>query len=320
MPTSPPPNLLTLTHHLDGKDVPDSIHVLCETLLHLYPQTIQAILFYGSCLRSDSEIEGIVDLYVIVDRYASIYKNSTWLTFANTLLPPNVFYIEVPYKKQKIRSKYAVLSVKDFEKSTSTRWFHSYFWARFAQPTKVLFVATPAIHTRIYAALAQAIMTFTARTIHRTTTTFDALDMWETGLSLTYQAELRTERSGRIQQLIAASQDYYQQTGDIALSELSVPIIMTDSTKPQRYTTQHAARERFFSPGVWLVRRLQGKLLSILRLIKGLFTFDGGVDYILWKIERHSGVKIELTPTQRKHPLLASPGVFWKLYRKGAFR
>ena len=313
------PALLALTHHLDGNDVPDAIHALCETLLRLYPQNIQAILYYGSCLRSDSDLEGIVDLYVVVDRYSSIYPN-TFFAFTNALLPPNVFYIEVPYKNQKIRSKYAVISLKDFKRSTSMRWFHSYFWARFAQPVKVLFVATPTIQKKIHHALARAIMTFVTRAIHRTPTTFNALEMWHTGLSLTYQAELRTERSGRIAQLIDVSPDYYQQTGDIALSELSVATIRTEANLPQRYTTQHDSLKRALSQVSWFVRRLQGKLLSIFRLIKGLLTFDGGVEYILWKIERHSGVSIQLTPWQQQHPLLASPNVFWKLYKKGAFR
>lgn len=70
----------------------------------------------------------------------------------------------------------------------------------------------------------------------------------------------------------------------------------------------------------WAMRRVLGKLLSVLRLAKGLFTFDGGVDYILWKIERHTGARIALTPWQRRHPLLASPVFLWRLYRLGAIR
>jgi hypothetical protein len=65
---------------------------------------------------------------------------------------------------------------------------------------------------------------------------------------------------------------------------------------------------------------LLGKILSALRLAKAVFTFDGGVEYILWKIERHSGVRAHTTPWQRRHPLLAAPGLAWRLYRRGAFR
>ncbi|HVR67505.1 MAG TPA: hypothetical protein VMT98_12735, partial [Verrucomicrobiae bacterium] len=68
------------------------------------------------------------------------------------------------------------------------------------------------------------------------------------------------------------------------------------------------------------LRRWYGKLISVARLTKAVFTFDGGLDYILWKIERHSGVSATATDWQRRHPLLAAPGLAWRLYRRGAFR
>jgi hypothetical protein len=40
----------------------------------------------------------------------------------------------------------------------------------------------------------------------------------------------------------------------------------------------------------------------------------------MWKIKRHSGVSVDLTPWQRRHPILASGTQFWKIYRAGGFR
>jgi hypothetical protein len=40
----------------------------------------------------------------------------------------------------------------------------------------------------------------------------------------------------------------------------------------------------------WALRRACGKALNALRLAKAAFTFEGGADYLAWKIERHSGV------------------------------
>ncbi|GJL62946.1 MAG: hypothetical protein NPIRA04_16000 [Nitrospirales bacterium] len=313
------PELQQLVHGQDAENVPDSIHALSEALLTRHSDAIQAILFYGSCLRSDSDIEGIVDLYLIVDSYRAMY-DTTFLAVANKLLPPNVFYIEVPFQDRKVRAKYAILSLTDFQRSTSMKWFHSYFWARFAQPTKVLYAATPQVEQKIYTALAQAIMTFLTRTLPQIPPSFDALTLWKTGLSLTYRAELRTEKPGRIKQIVEANRDYYQQTADAALPQLSPQITVDLSVQPPCFQAHYSSAIHQLNTVTWLLRRGQGKVLSVLRLIKGLFTFQGGVDYILWKIERHSGVSIELTPHQRKHPLLASPVVFWKLYRKGAFR
>jgi hypothetical protein len=65
---------------------------------------------------------------------------------------------------------------------------------------------------------------------------------------------------------------------------------------------------------------LQGKVLSFLRLCKAAITFSGGLDYLLWKIKRHSGVYIEPTRVQRKYPLVFIWPLLWRLYRQGAFR
>jgi len=70
----------------------------------------------------------------------------------------------------------------------------------------------------------------------------------------------------------------------------------------------------------WIGRRTVGKALSLPRLAKGLFTFAGGPEYIAWKIERHSGVAVNLSPRARRYPLLAGWVVVWRLYRRGAFR
>jgi O-acetylhomoserine/O-acetylserine sulfhydrylase-like pyridoxal-dependent enzyme len=69
-----------------------------------------------------------------------------------------------------------------------------------------------------------------------------------------------------------------------------------------------------------MLRRACGKALNALRLAKAAFTFEGGADYIAWKIERHSGVALELADWHRRHPLLAAPALLWRLRRRGAAR
>ena len=70
----------------------------------------------------------------------------------------------------------------------------------------------------------------------------------------------------------------------------------------------------------WALRRWQGRLLSVLRLGKSIFTFAGAVDYAVWKIRRHTGIVIEVTPRVRRHPFLMGPWILWQLIRKGALR
>ena len=117
---------------------------------------IQAVLFYGSCLRSGDDRGGMIDLYVIVDRYRTAYR-SWGLALLNRVLPPNVFYLEVNGEGRAVRAKYAVLSMADLERGTSRRWFHSYIWGRFAQPTAVLYARTPEAAERVHRALARGL-------------------------------------------------------------------------------------------------------------------------------------------------------------------
>jgi hypothetical protein len=70
----------------------------------------------------------------------------------------------------------------------------------------------------------------------------------------------------------------------------------------------------------WRIRSLQGKILSVVRLLKGAFTFSGGLDYILWKIERHTGRRPRMSDWERRHPVLAAPILLLRFYRAGAFR
>lgn len=77
---------------------------------------------------------------------------------------------------------------------------------------------------------------------------------------------------------------------------------------------------RRFSSFSWWLRRVQGKLLSMARLIKAAFTFNEPLQYVLWKVERHTGVYIEPSERQLKHPLIFAWPLLWRLYMKGAFR
>ena len=296
-----------------------AIHALADTLLDTYGEAVQAILFYGSCLRTGDDRGGLVDLYVLVDRYRAAYSKST-LAFLNKILPPNVFYLEVPHKDRIVRAKYAVLTLDDFTCGTSKRWFHSYIWGRFAQPVGLLYVRNPQVDKQVRSSLTQAVLTFILRTLPRVPSPFNARDLWAIGLGLSYRAELRAERPNKLIRLFEAASDYYEQITRQALSTLSLPVDVQEKSTICRYSVHIPERARRASRLDWMVRTWQGKMLSVLRLLKGMITFRGGVDYILWKIERHSGIRVEASPRLKQYPILAACVVLWRLYRRGAYR
>ena len=126
----------------------------------------------------------------------------------------------------------------------------------------------------------------------------DGLDPWRHAFALTYSAELRAEKKGR-----------------------SGSIVDTDPERYRRFLKPAlAAIERNAPKHGWMRRRIEGKLLSVVRLAKASATYAGGAEYIAWKINRHAGTNIELKPWQKRHPLLAAISLLPRLLRSGAIR
>jgi hypothetical protein len=124
---------------------------MATAIASAYPQAARAVLFYGSCLRS-REIEGqMLDFYLIVESYRAAYAKR-WLAAANRLVPPNVF----PFAHGALAAKYAVLSEDDFERECGLRGRSVSVWARFAQPSRLVWSADDAARERVVATVAQA--------------------------------------------------------------------------------------------------------------------------------------------------------------------
>jgi hypothetical protein len=300
---------------------PDSpaLHALVDALLGRHGGAVNAILFYGSCLRSGDLFDGLVDLYLIVDSYSGFYAHKA-RALANWLLPPNVFYTEIRVAERVMRAKYAVLSSADLRNGTSRRWFHSYLWGRFTQPTALAWCRDDTSRRQVEAALANARRTFLERVLPRLPATGRMRDLWQQGLQLSYGAELRAESAGRSGELTEAALDYYAAATREVAAALRYPLALEGSGADTRYHAVVPGLSRWLSRPGWLLRTAQGKLLSVARLLKALFTFEGGLDYIAWKLERHSGQRIDIPPRVRRHPLIFVWGLFWRLYRRGVFR
>jgi hypothetical protein len=318
--TAPLPDELISLIRQESSEVPlAGLNLLVENILARHGETVQAVLFYGSCLRTGNVNEGIVDLYVIVDTYLSANGKAVWAVL-NWLLPPNVFYLEVPDGNEKIRTKYAVLTLADFRCGNSRRWFHPYLWARFAQPVRLLYAKSGKTVYEIHAALAEAVVTFLGHVLPEMSSPFSARELWCRGFLLSYRSELRPEKKDQSVRLFAIAQDYYEKITQNVMPILPFDVETVAGSDPILYRSNISAGKRFLNHLAWQTRRVQGKSLSVLRLFKAFFTFQGGLDYILWKIERHSGVRVEKESILRKHPLCGFWLIFWQLYRRGGFR
>jgi hypothetical protein len=149
---------------------------------------------------------------------------------------------------------------------------------------------------------------------------FISATLWCRALEETYRAELRAERPGRASELVSGDTDRYARISNLLCKAGALERHGEKSPSGLQYRPCTSIFRRRAARFKWFLRRIMGKFLSVLRLMKAAFTFDDGAVYILWKIERHSGVSVGLSDWQRRHPILASSTLFWRLYRKGAFK
>jgi hypothetical protein len=299
--------------------VPEPVTGLAHALRQRFGTACAAVLFYGSCLRLGdamlTQSDGILDFYVLVDDYKRAYPERRLLAAANGLLPPNVFFAEHEVGDRRMRAKYAVITVDQFARSCELAGATSAVWARFSQPARLVYWADERVRSRVVGACVSAVESFVSAAIALQGETFRTDALWITGFRYTYEAELRSEKGDdRALAIVAADPDRYRQLGASALAARGASC--TDGL----YRNPLAPEERRAGQARWRRWRRNGKVLNLLRLIKAVFTFEGAVDYALWKIERHAGIRPPVSDWERRHPILAAPVLLWRFHRAGAFR
>jgi len=279
---------------------PEAVTAIGEAARARHGAAVNAVLFYGSCRRDGYHPGLLVDLYLLVDDYAAVHP-SRLMAWLNRFVPPNVYYIETDQADRPVRAKYALVSLKQLERLNGPGTLNPYFWARFAQPTGLLWARDADTARRVTDSLVEAILTTDVAVRPLLGPRPDAAALWMRALSESYRTELRAEKPERAAQIVQGDLGRYRRVM-AALGDHRVDM-----------PAERAVR-------LWRRRRWQGKALSLLRLAKASWTFAGGADYLAWKISRHSGVPVEFSPWQRRHPFLAAPFVLWRLARRGAVR
>ena len=275
--------------------------------------SVGAVVFYGSCLRRATS-EGVHDFYAIVDDYRSAYRSRA-LAAANALLPPNVFYLELVAGGTRVRAKYAVMSLADLERACRGETLRAGTWARFAQPVAAPFARDAAARDALAGACADAICTalrvgLAARA--RGLAPTESGSFWRELFRATYAAELRPEREG------ASDSIYTDQSArfDARLAEAIAALAESGEIESAGDGSVTLRVPLARAPG----RSAGAKWIGLLQLAKTAATFGDWVPYALWKVERHSGVHLEASELQRRHPWLFGWPILFRAWRSGALR
>lgn len=264
------------------------------------PARDAAILYYGSTLRT-GDLSGILDFYRLTGRphrkgLRGLVERFLW---------PEVSYHEVEIDGVLMRAKVATLPLAKFRRAAEGRTLDTTIWARFVQPTQLVWSADVGAAREAAQACAAAVVTASRYAATLGPENGPAGAYWAALFRKTYAAEFRVEAVGRADTFISAGVERYAELLPLAWHEGGVAFDrQSDILCPEKRGL----------PG-WSLVGLAGKPLNIARLAKAAFTFDGAARYAAWKIERHTGVVIEVTPFAERYPLLAAPRAWLQLRR-----
>ncbi|WP_156840838.1 hypothetical protein [Novosphingobium aquimarinum] len=262
-------------------------------------QDALATVFYGSNLRTGS-LEGVLDFYVLLP---GPVERGIW---------PRVSYHEHDIDGVTLRAKVATMTLQTFAAAAAGETIDTTIWTRFVQPSALVYARTPSARQAVTAAVCAAAQTGARVAVALGAPSASPEEYWRTLFRATYAAEFRVEKAGREDSILAVNREHFDGLLPLALIAQGIDFArgaqgtLTPRLDPER-------RQRLLR--WWHRRRRAGRPYNLARLVKASTTFEGAARYAAWKIERHTGVAVPLTPWRERHPMLAAPGVLWKLWR-----
>ncbi len=258
----------------------------------------RAVLFYGSNLRSGS-LEGVLDFYVL-----------TWGPREKGLWP-RVGYHELEMDGEVLRAKVAEMRLSTFAHAASGQHLDTTIWARFVQPCALAWTVDEPARDAVVSAVRAAVITASRFAAALGPDKGTERDYWGALFRATYKAELRVEKSGREQQILEVGAGHFDGLMRDAWAAGGIPFSVEGGVLSPNLTER--GRRRILQR--WSRRRRLGKPLNVLRLLRAATTFEGGARYLAWKVERHTGIAVPLTPFREKHPLISSPVLVASYFR-----
>jgi hypothetical protein len=310
----PDPTLAALIEPELGAAVAPEVSLFAERLAARAGVETAAVMFYGSALRDDA-LDGLLDFYVLVDRVRA-WPQGGLAALANRVLPPNVGYAEETVGDRVLRAKYAVMTLTQFRRAMAVRSLDTTLWTRFSQPCGCVYARSDTDRTEVLGTVCAAAMSAAYWAAVLGPEHGEAAAYWNALYARTYELELRVESTGRSDAIVAGARERYARLLPASWQAAGVAF----ETHANTLRPLLAASTRAGALRQWSLRRRLGRPLNLLRLLKAALTFERPLDYVVWKVERHSGVRLGVAPWERRVTRLAAPGLYCRLRRRGLLR
>ncbi|RME25257.1 MAG: hypothetical protein D6806_08165 [Deltaproteobacteria bacterium] len=288
-----------------------------EPILQRYGRRIIGIFMYGSVLSSVTRSStSFPDFFVITDGYRGVFRSFLHWLLAWPL-PPHIYHLSLPDGRN---CKYNLVSLRRFRRECSRRAKDIYILGRFGKRVALVYARDGEARKALGQCCFDAMRNVALWTARGAEGDFDGREFTLDCLNLSYRGETRVEAVSKVAKLFEAEKDFYLQIYPGLLEKDPRLHALLEKTGPGSW------RPRGGRLALWWRRtRLRwflkkSRIRGILRWPKFLVTVDNWVDILLAKIERTKGIKIELTPRERRWPLIFGWPYFFRLLRAGAIR
>jgi hypothetical protein len=290
--------------------VPPEVRDVVDLLQDACGRNLVCVVFFGSRLLGTSPGEGsAADLFVVVENYLHFYeaigsrlptsRHSGIMAALNRMLPPNIIYLNDP-GGLRAGAKCFVVTEGDLAHGLSADSKDHFFRGRLSQRVHIVKARSEkdriAMERRVEAArylTLDWVPLFVPEP-------FTVMDYCRRMMEVSYAGEIRPEAGSRVLEVCNAQSRFFRLAYGRVLNEAVAEgdLLLEDGHYRLAYKTSWRQR--------WQVGHFfrRSKLRATLRWFKYMLTFDDWLDYIVRKVERRSGVRIELTRSERRFPII----------------
>ena len=288
---------------------PGSFLPTVDECIRIGGETLSGLIFFGSQLiQSSPDAHSIADFFVIVSDYKAFYKRlrslgqlrrPVWLvTLLNHTLPPNV--LSVASTADSPGAKGFILSETDFTHTVSPGARDHFCRGRLSQQVRIVYARDARTRERLKENIAAARRHSLQWVPLYVNAPFSVQNYCLRMLQVSFANEFRPESNERVLELFNKQADFFEQTyGDILASAASTGELERQKDLYCERTQASAMRRLRWRWYFW-----RSGLRATMRWAKYVFTFEEWLDYIVHKIERRTGMHVELSRAERRFPLL----------------
>lgn len=294
----------------DGREGPVEARPIVDALVPAGGGAIRGILLFGSQLnRAAPSPHSAWDLVVIVDRYgpfhralveAGHHRRPAWLLSAlGHLLPPNITAFD-PGGGAPL-AKCAIISSSGFRRALSPRAPDHFLKGRMVQKVAILWSRSSEDAAWIRDRLAEARRDVLRWAGPYLDGPFTAEGLAHGMLRVSYGGEVRPESAGRVDAVFEAQREF--------LGSAYAEVLQRAAADGQVRQRPDGRWELSPEPGMGARLRMSlyfawSKVRATSRWVKHILTFNDWLTYIQRKVERRTGLEVEITPWERRLPLL----------------